>query len=399
MLNHKQQEIIQQTLPIVANNLQHIINRFYELLFINHPQLKNVFNMTNQKIGTQQQALANSIAAFATNHNDLIKLTPMFNQIAHKHVSLGISAEMYEIVGTNLMAAIAEVLGDAVTPEIADAWGAIYWKFANILIELEQQMYAKSQVTPETAFSHYKVINKTDESINTFSLYLEPCDGQKLPDFSPGQYVTIRAKLGEDAYQLRQYSISDTSNDSFFRITIKREKANCMDMAGIISNYLYENAVIGSTWEVSIPAGSFTLANVKSTDSIVFISTGIGITPLYSMLKSLQAQQNKCKIKFIHLTENSDYHTFKNELEQINSPTLHKYTFYSTPKSKDKIGSDFDYSTKQFSFAAYPNFVDTSSRYYICASPSFMKSLRSELITSDIPINNIFIEAFEPSLA
>jgi nitric oxide dioxygenase len=57
-------------------------------------------------------------------------------RIAHKHASLGIAEAQYEIVHKHLFEAIVEVLGDAVTPEIAAAWDEVYWHMADIHYEV-----------------------------------------------------------------------------------------------------------------------------------------------------------------------------------------------------------------------------------------------------------------------
>jgi nitric oxide dioxygenase len=58
-------------------------------------------------------------------------------RIAHKHVSLGVTSEQYKVVHRHLFAAIGEILGAAVTPEVAAAWDEVYWLLANALISLE----------------------------------------------------------------------------------------------------------------------------------------------------------------------------------------------------------------------------------------------------------------------
>ena len=80
-------------------------------MFTNHPELKNVFNQTNQREGRQPQALAASVYAAAANIDSLEAILPVVNLIAHKHRALGILPEHYPIVGENLLAAIKEVLG------------------------------------------------------------------------------------------------------------------------------------------------------------------------------------------------------------------------------------------------------------------------------------------------
>lgn len=61
----------------------------------------------------------------------------MLNRIAHKHASLGVAPDQYETVHHHLSAAIVEVLGDAVTPEVAAAWDDVYWLMADALIAIQ----------------------------------------------------------------------------------------------------------------------------------------------------------------------------------------------------------------------------------------------------------------------
>ena len=86
----------------------------------------------NQAQGDQQRALAGAVAAYAT-----LLVTEggpdpqeVLGRIAHKHASLGITEDQYPIVHEHLFAAIVEILGDAVTPEVAGAWDEVYCHMA-----------------------------------------------------------------------------------------------------------------------------------------------------------------------------------------------------------------------------------------------------------------------------
>jgi nitric oxide dioxygenase len=59
-------------------------------------------------------------------------------RVAHKHASLGIQPDQYQVVHDSLMWAIADVLGDAVTPEVAAAWDEVYWLMADALVHIER---------------------------------------------------------------------------------------------------------------------------------------------------------------------------------------------------------------------------------------------------------------------
>lgn len=67
MLSDKSRPAIQATLPAVGEHIQEIGKRFYGHLFAAHPELMDgLFNRSHQADATQQQALAGSVAAFAT---------------------------------------------------------------------------------------------------------------------------------------------------------------------------------------------------------------------------------------------------------------------------------------------------------------------------------------------
>jgi nitric oxide dioxygenase len=76
----------------------------------------------------------------------------LLSRISHKHVSLGLSPEQCEIVHDNLMWAIVDVLGEAVTPPVAAAWDEVYWLMANMLIHEERGLYAAVRLSPETVW-------------------------------------------------------------------------------------------------------------------------------------------------------------------------------------------------------------------------------------------------------
>lgn len=137
MLSPKSAETVRATLPAVSGAIGEITTLFYEKLFAAHPELlRDLFNRGNQANGSQRQALAGSIAAFARHLLDHPDDRPdgMLARIAHKHASLGVREDQYPIVREHLFAAIADVLGDAVTDDVVRAWDEVYWLMAHALI-------------------------------------------------------------------------------------------------------------------------------------------------------------------------------------------------------------------------------------------------------------------------
>ena len=151
MLSEGSRQVIRATLPAVGAAIGEITPLFYQKLFAAHPQLqRDLFNCGNQKHCDQQRALAASIAGFATLQldPDPQRLRALLTRIAHKHASLGVTADQYQIVHQYLFEAILEVLGEAVTPQVAAAWDELYWAMAEALISIERGLYTTAGVTP-----------------------------------------------------------------------------------------------------------------------------------------------------------------------------------------------------------------------------------------------------------
>ena len=197
MLSPESTAIVKATAGVVAENSVEITKRFYPHMFAAHPELMRVFNKANQAIGEQPQALAASVVAFAVNliDPDAPDFGPVMRRIAHKHVSLGIKSYEYPIVGHHLMWAVGDVLGDAVTPEVAAAWDEVYWLFGCQLLAEEGRLYALGGTDPEQPWRNYRVVERMDESPEIFSLVLAPVEGN-TPEHRTGQYVAIAVDAG-----------------------------------------------------------------------------------------------------------------------------------------------------------------------------------------------------------
>src|SRR6478735_12102212 len=175
MLSETSTATVRATLPAVGAAIGDIADLFYRKLFDAHPELlRDLFNRGNQASGAQRQALAGSIAAFASHLVEHPDTRPdvMLGRIAHKHASLGVTAAQYDVVHTHLFAAVAEVLGDAVTPEVAAAWDEVYWLMANALIAIEDRLYAQQGVVAGDVWREWTVLSRTEDTpaVATFRL-------------------------------------------------------------------------------------------------------------------------------------------------------------------------------------------------------------------------------------
>lgn len=303
-LDPEHAETIRATLPLVGAHIDEITTAFYRRLFGNHPELiRDLFNRGNQAQGSQQRALAASVASFATYLVDpqLPHPSAMLSRIGHKHASLGITADQYQVVHDNLFAAIVEVLGaDVVTDPVAAAWDRVYWLMADSLIDLEKQLYVAAGVEPGDVFRDAVVVGREDDPAGAAIFTVESAvPSAPFPEFLPGQYVSVGVRLPDGARQLRQYSLVNNPGEGKLTFAVKRVDAVAGCPAGEVSSWLHDNLTTGDHLEITLPFGDLTV-DTDATTPLVLISAGIGITPMIGTLEYLAAHRSPRTVLALH---------------------------------------------------------------------------------------------------
>jgi nitric oxide dioxygenase len=386
MLSQETINIIKATVPVVAKHAEQITAHFYPLMFKEFPEVKAFFNQSHQAQGAQPRALAAAVVAYAANIDNLSVLAPAVERIVQKHVSLNIQPAQYEIVGSCLLKAIKEVLGEAATDEVITAWGEAYWQLANLLIEAEQACYlAKQQCEGGwKGEREFNVVRKEAESDVITSFYLEPVDGGSVPEFKPGQYIGLVIAVGDQDTR-RNYSLSSSPNRRFLRISVKREPN------GLVSNHLHDTVNIGDTLQILPPAGDFVLKN--SDRPLILVTGGVGITPAVSMLD--QALASGRAVHFIHASLNSRTHAFRDHVDQLAAKhnNLKQHYCYSEPLAGDKPNST-GFVTK----ALLDEQLGTNSEvdFYFLGPKPFMTAMYKNAVDLGISEGNIYYEFFGP---
>ncbi|SIQ24315.1 nitric oxide dioxygenase [Chryseobacterium sp. RU37D] len=297
-MNTNQKNLIKATIPFLKTNGTDLTKHFYATMLSENPELNNLFNISNQASGRQQNVLANTVLAYAENIEKPTVLINILKGIGNKHVSLNIHPEQYKIVGHYLISSIKAILGDAATAEIIEAWTEAYNELAQIMISLEDGMY-QSKVRKTGGWKGWRTFIISDiveESAEIKSFYLKPKDKGTITDYHPGQYISVKTFVPELQHeQPRQYSLSSAFNPEYYRISVKKDQNNQHLPDGIVSNILHKKN-IGDEIEVSAPSGVFHL-DTHSENPMVLISGGVGITPLFSML---EANKNSVKKKQLY---------------------------------------------------------------------------------------------------
>jgi nitric oxide dioxygenase len=421
MLSEESAAVVRATLPAVAGALDEITTRFYGAMFRDRPELLDgMFNRGNQASGAQRRALAGSIAGFATALLDDPDTRPdtLLDRIAHKHAAVGVTDDQYTIVHKYLFGAIAEVLGDAVTPEVAAAWDEVYWLMAGALIGREARLYQDAGVTPGEVWRPWTVVERRTETPDTVSFLLRPADSGPAPRARAGQYVSVRVRMADGVRQVRQYSLSSDPGDGLRRITVKRVDAAEGTPDGEVSTLLHEQVSAGDELTLSAPFGDVFLDEPADAGSpVVLVSAGIGCTPMTGILAHLAAVGSTRPVLVLHADRSPADHALRAETRALvdRLPGARAVCWYEHPEPAEATEAiEAAEASQQVERADGAEGAGTEFRsglmdldglelaqdatVFLCGPLPFMRAVRGQLLAAGIPARSIRYEVFGPDL-
>ncbi|KAI1151485.1 pyruvate kinase-like protein [Nemania diffusa] len=183
-------------------------------------------------------------------------------------------------------------------------------------------------------FRDLRVFRIVDEGGGIKSFHLSAVDGQPLANYQPGQFLTIRLPDG----MTRSWTISDwdgQEKSSYYRISIKR--------TGMASRWMHDACTLDTVLSARSPAGRFTLDRT-SVMRFIYISAGIGITPVLAMMKAHDTHPNlqTQPAVWIHVAKDGENLPFQNEVPHFKNRTFTKIIFFTKPRPSDIQGVDYD---------------------------------------------------------
>ncbi len=241
------------------------------------------------------------------------------------------------------------------------------------------------------------------------SFHLQPVDGQALPAFRPGQFLTFSMEVaagagGKEPVRRaisRCYSLSDRPVPAQYRVTIKRVPAppeHPEFLPGLSSNHFHDHVRVGDLLRVKAPSGHFFLDPDPSVP-VVLIGGGIGITPMMSMLRWCIANQLQRPVHLYYGLRNSDEHAFKSTLENMaaSHPALRLHVVYSRPLAADVPGRDYQHAGHVDVELLRQTLPHGRHQFYVCGPQAMMQTLVPALAEWGVPVAEIHYEAFGPA--
>jgi len=211
-------------------------------------------------------------------------------------------------------------------------------------------------------------------------------------NYLPGQFIMLDFKIGKDTVK-RAYSFSSSPDvDKDLRITVKRVKS------GYVSNFVNNVLKVGDKIKVDVAMGSFTITpNKNNAKHYILFGAGSGITPVYSIAKSVLAKEPNSKVLLIYANQNKENIIFFNHLNQLEKehPTQLFVEHVLSENTDPNYHSGFltiDILTTIFK--KY-NIQFKDHKYMMCGPSGFMDNTVKILKELGVDRKQIMLEAFK----
>lgn len=237
-----------------------------------------------------------------------------------------------------------------------------------------------------------------DASGSVVSLHLAPVDGQPVPRYAPGQYLTFTFDVPDDAGHtqpvVRCYSLSDRWQPDHYRISVKRIVE---PQPGLVSNHVHARLHEGHTVMARAPAGHFVLDDGDAP--VVLVAGGIGITPVLAMLETSLAERPTRPIWLFYGLRHGGEHAMKARLATLAAEhaNFHLRVCYSRPRPEDVVGRDYDVRGHVDVGLLRNSLPLLPFHFHVCGPRAMLESLVPALLEWGVPERHIHYEAFGPA--
>ncbi len=235
-----------------------------------------------------------------------------------------------------------------------------------------------------------KVAKRVQETPDAISLVFEiPSNMQSEFAYQAGQFVTLFLDIN-GAPLNRSYSLCTSPLvDKEFRITVKKVKG------GRGSTYLVDKVREGQTLRVTKPAGHFFKPSLTPTQYFLF-AAGSGITPIYSILKTVLAANPENQVMLAYCNRNEQSIIFGGELpvmEEKHKGRLRVLHLLSQP-SGNWPGEKGRCSTDWIAKVLRLKTSNLAQEYYLCGPDGYMETVRASLLSLGIDKSKLHEESF-----
>ncbi len=218
-----------------------------------------------------------------------------------------------------------------------------------------------------------------------------PDDLKSTFAFRPGQYLTLRAQIGNQDVR-RSYSLCSSPLENKWQVAVKKIDG------GLFSTFANEQLKAGDVIDVMPPEGSFTTELRKdAANDYVFFAAGSGITPILSLMKTILATETGSTCKLFYLNKNIKSILFKEEIESLKNLHFQRFEsyYFLTKEFRDVPLFNGRFTEDKLDTICTKLFVPTAiNSAFICGPESMIFMIRDALKKHGLAMERIHFELF-----
>lgn len=244
---------------------------------------------------------------------------------------------------------------------------------------------------PKRQYLKVADVKVMSEDCKSFTLVPDETKGTTaLAYFGAGKYLTVFETI-EGMPVTRAYSISSSPKDSLegkYVLTIKLVEG------GLMSQYIFDNWEVGSSVEVSAPAGNFEYQPLRDAKKVICLAGGSGITPFVSMANAINDGDEDFELTLLYGSRNYENILFREELDELQKKCdkIKVVHVFSDKDSKVPKGCEKGFITAKLIKKYAPN--DEAYSVFLCGPQQMYEFVDKELEKLELPKKYIRHEMF-----
>ncbi len=211
--------------------------------------------------------------------------------------------------------------------------------------------------------------------------------------YQSGQFLTLLFDI-EGQKVRRSYSLSSSpKTDTSPAISVKRIPD------GLVSNFICDTLKVGDTVEIMEAMGNFTAEpDATASKNYVFVGAGSGITPLFSMIKTLLHSEPQSRIYLIYGSRNEQQIIFKKALDEMERNFADRFKVVHVISQSGPTWVGYKGRINQASIVFYLKqelgIAISEAHYYLCGPGQMMQEVKNSLAMFEVPEDQVHQELF-----
>lgn len=241
------------------------------------------------------------------------------------------------------------------------------------------------------SFYNLKIKDIRKETADSVSIALDISDDVKNDfTYKSGQYITFKTTIEGEEIR-RSYSLCSSPKENEWRVAVKKIEG------GKFSSFANDVLAIGDSIEVMSPMGNFVLPENIDNKSFVFYASGSGITPVFSMIKSVLSTSTSSEATLVYGNRGFNSIIFREELEALKNTYMDRFRTIHV-LSRESLGNDVQAGridkTKAVDIIKSLVSIDETDGVFICGPESMILGVKEAYIESGLDAKNIHFELF-----